>query len=100
MPKLDETHILSRLNERLEQLVKGEEVARRELKSLLTQQQSAVWDAAWERQQELRKKKQARTKEEEAALGWKSEREVTIEVVKAALDDVWNGLAAAMELLS
>jgi hypothetical protein len=85
MPKLDLTHILSRLNERLEQLVKGEEVARRELESLLTPQQIAAWDAEWEQQRELRKRRRARTKEEEAALGWKSKREVTIAAVEAAI---------------
>lgn len=99
MPKLDATHILSRLNARLEQLVKGEEVARRELESLLTEHQIAAWDAAWEQQQQLRKQKRARTKEEEAALGWKSKREVTIEVLKAAIEDAWNGLEAEMERL-
>jgi hypothetical protein len=85
MPKLDPTHILSRLNERLEELVKGEEVARRELESLLTPQQKAAWDAEWEQQRELRIRKRARTKEEEAALGWKSKREVTIAAVEAAI---------------
>jgi hypothetical protein len=36
MPKLDGTHIHERLRQRLEQLKNGEEVARRELETLLT----------------------------------------------------------------
>ena len=37
MPKLDGTHIHERLRQRLEQLKNGEEVARRELETLLAQ---------------------------------------------------------------
>ncbi len=55
----------------MEQLKNGEEVARRELETLLTTQQIEAWDAAWLEQKQPRKAKRARTKEEEAALGWK-----------------------------
>lgn len=99
MPKLDGTHIEDRLRQRLEQLRNGEEVARRELESLLTAQQIAAWDAAWDGQKQLRKHKRARTKEEEQALGWKSKREITIEVVEAALNQAQNGLVEEFERL-
>jgi len=92
MPKLDGTHIHARLRQRLEQLKNGEEVARRELETLLTTQQIEAWDAAWNEQKQLRKAKRARTKEEEAALGWKSKREITIEVIEAALNQAYDGL--------
>jgi len=92
MPKLDGTHIHTRLRQRLEQLKNGEEVARRELETLLTTQQIEAWDAAWNEQKQLRKAKRARTKEEEAALGWKSKREITIEVIEAALNQAYDGL--------
>jgi hypothetical protein len=92
MPKLDGTHIHERLRQRLEQLKNGEEVARRELETLLTTQQIEAWDAAWNEQKQLRKAKRARTKEEEAALGWKSKREITIEVIEAALNQAYDGL--------
>ena len=87
MPKLDGTHIHERLRQRLEQLKNGEEVARRELETLLTTQQIEAWDAAWNEQKRLRKAKRARTKEEEAALGWKSKREITIQAIQAALHE-------------
>ena len=99
MPKLDGTHIQDRLRQRLEQLRNGEEVARRELESLLTAQQIAAWDAAWEQQKQLRKHKRARTKEEEQALGWKSKREITIEVVEAAFNQADSGLVEEFERL-
>ena len=92
MPKLDGTHIHERLRQRLEQLKNGEEVARRELETLLTTKQIEAWDAAWNEQKRLRKAKRARTKEEEAALGWKSKREITIEAIEAALNQAYDGL--------
>jgi len=99
MPKLDGTHIHARLRQRFEQLKNGEEVARRELETLLTTQQIDAWDAAWNEQKQLRKAKRARTKEEEAALGWKSKREITIEAIQAALTESEDGLVDEFERL-
>ena len=78
MPKLDGTHIAERLKERIAKLKNGEEVAARDLRALLTDEQTAALDAAKKAQQELKKAKRARTKEEEKALGWKSIREIHI----------------------
>ena len=77
----------------------GEEVARRELETLLTTQQIEAWDAAWNEQKRLRKAKRARTKEEEAALGWKSKREITIEAIQAALNESDDGLLDEIDRL-
>lgn len=85
MPKLNATHLPERIRTRLEQLKSGVEVAQRDLRALLTAEQAASIDALWAEQQALRKKKRARTKEEEAALGWKSKREVHIQVLEDAL---------------
>ena len=87
MPKLDGTHIAERLKERIAKLKKGEEVAARDLRALLTDEQTAALDAAKKAQQELKKAKRARTKEEEKALGWKSIREIHIEALEAAFKD-------------
>lgn len=87
MPKLDGTHLPQRLAERLADLRAGKEVAVRDLKALLNVEQIAEMEAAWEEQQLLRKQKRARTKEEEAALGWKTKREVYIEAYEKALSD-------------
>ncbi len=76
MPKLDGTHIADRLRTRLDELLRGEEVAARDMKSLLTDEQIAAMDAAWAEQQALRKKKRARSKEEVEALGWKTKRDI------------------------
>lgn len=85
MPKLDPFQISSRLHDKLEDLRAGKEVAARDLKALLSDERMAAMQQAWAEQQALRKKKRARTKEEEAALGWKSKREVQIEAAEAEL---------------
>ena len=83
MPKLDGTHILERLKKRIEQLEAGDEIADKEIRSLLNDAQRADLDGAWAQQQQLRKNKRARTEQEQQALGWKSKRQVRIEVLKA-----------------
>jgi hypothetical protein len=85
MPKLDGTHLPSRLESRLSELRAGKEVAARDIRVLLTDEQIAEMDAAWAAQQELRKKRRARTKEEEQALGWKTKRDIYIEAYERAL---------------
>lgn len=97
MPKLDGTHIADRLQARLEAMQRGEEVAARDLRALLNDEQAAAMDAAWAAQQALRKKKRARTKEEELAFGWKSKREIHIEALQSALNEARGVELAAWE---
>ncbi len=97
MPKLDGTQIADRLQGRLEEMRRGKEVAARDLRALLTAEQQAAMDAAWAEQQELRKKKRARTKEEEVALGWKSKRDIHIDALIAAINEALANELAAWE---
>ena len=99
MPKLDGTHILERLTKRIEQLEAGDEIADKEIRSLLNDAQRSELDSAWEQQQQLRKNKRARTEQEQQALGWKSKRQVRIEVMKAALKTAWDGIEAEFDRL-
>jgi hypothetical protein len=99
MPKLDGTHILERLTKRIEQLEAGDEIADKEIRSLLNDAQRAELDSAWEQQQKLRKNKRARTEQEQQELGWKSKRQVRIEVLKAALTTAWDGIEEEFERL-
>lgn len=87
MPKLDGTHLPDRLATRLADLKADKEVAARDVKALLNDEQIAAMDAAWEEQQALRKVKRARTKEEERELGWKTKREIYIEAYEKALSE-------------
>jgi hypothetical protein len=97
MPKLDGTHLPSRLVSRLDELKAGKEVAARDIRALLTDEQIEEMDAAWAAQQELRKKKRARTKEEEQALGWKTKRDIYIEAYERALKAATEDELAAVE---
>ena len=99
MPKLNGIHIFERLRERLEQLEAGEEIAAKEIRSLLTPVQQQELEDAWKEQQELRKEKRARTAEEEKKLGWKTKREVRIEVFKRALKAADDGVDKEFERL-
>jgi hypothetical protein len=84
MPKLDGTHLPDRLATRLADLKADKEVAARDVKALLSDEQIEAMEAAWTEQQALRKIKRARTKEEEKELGWKTKREIYIEAYEKA----------------
>lgn len=99
MPKLDGTHLPQRLRERLADLKEGKEVAARDIKALLDDEQIAAMDAAWVEQQNLRKSKRARTKEEERELGWKSKREIHIEAYERAVVVADDGVLKEFERL-
>jgi hypothetical protein len=97
MPKLDQTHTAGRLQRRLEELEQGVELAAKDFRAVLSDAQFQAYEQAWAEQQELRKKKRARSKEEEQELGWKSKREVRIEILKQALADARANELTALE---
>jgi len=101
MPKLNKVQVADRLRERLEDLRNGKEVAARDLRALLTDEQIALLDTAWAAQQALRKLKRARTKEEEQTLGWRSKRDIQIEVLEQVANEAdEQTLETMMELQS
>ena len=99
MPKLDGTHLPERLAERLADLKADKEVAARDVKALLNDEQIAAMDAAWKEQQALRKVKRARTKEEEQELGWKTKREIYIDAYEKAFNQASDGVLEEFERL-
>ena len=99
MPKLDGTHLPERLAERLADLKADKEVAARDIKALLTDEQIEEMEAAWAEQQALRKVKRARTKEEEQELGWKTKREIYIEAYEKAFNEASDGVLKELERL-
>lgn len=96
MPELDKGQILDRLRNRLEELRQGLDVAARDVRALLTREQIAAMDSAWAEQQVLRKGKRARTKEEEAVLGWRSKRNIQIEAYERAIEEGERGFLQDM----
>lgn len=99
MPKLNGTHLPQRLAERLADLRAGKEVAARDIKALLSDEQIAQMDAAWQEQTRLRKEKRARTKEEEKKFGWKTKREIHIEAYERAVIAAEGGVLQELQQL-
>jgi len=100
MPKINITHIVERLQLRLAQLESGEALAARDINALLTAAQQNELKAAWAAQQALRKKyKQPKTAAEIQAIGWKTIREVRIDILKQALQAADDGLIDGIEKL-
>jgi hypothetical protein len=88
MPKLDNTHIADRLRERLADLKSDKEVAAREIKALLNKEQLKDVEEKKAKQKKLKKEKIARTKEQQKEFGYKSIREIYIEVYEKAIDEL------------
>ena len=84
MPKLDDTHLPERIKKRIDKLEAGEDVAAKNIRAVLTDEQIAELDAAWSQQQQLRKDKRVTTIEQQQELGWKTKREVRLDVLKNA----------------
>ena len=88
MPKLEDIHLIERLRARLADLKADKEVALRELRALLNEEQIKAIDDAWAYQQQLRKTTKARTKEKQIELGYKSKRDIHIEVYENAISEL------------
>jgi hypothetical protein len=96
MPKLDATHIADRLRKRLAELEAGAEVAAKDIRALLTAEQTAEMEAAWAEQQQLRKIKRVKTEEEKQQLGWKTKREIQIAAFKQAIAESNKNILAEL----
>ena len=100
MPKLNPTHLPERLKSRIEQLERGEALEARDINALLNEQQQKALADAWAAQQALRKQhKPPKTDAEKAALGWKTIREVRLDIYRQALAEAQNGLVNGIEEL-
>ena len=78
------------MGKRIAELEAGEEIAAKDVRALLTDEQMARLDAECKNQEQLRKGQRARTEEQKRALGWKTKREVRLEAFRQALAEA-NG---------
>jgi len=85
---------MERLERRIHQLELGEEVAAKDIKALLSAEQQQQLVDALAAQVALKKNKRARTDAEKQALGWKSIREVRLDVLRSALKAANDDLLA------
>ena len=92
MPKLNTEQLMERMQKRIHQLELGEEIAAKDIKALLNAEQQQQLADAFAAQAELKKNKRARTDAKKQALGWKSIREVRLDVLRAALNAANDGL--------
>jgi hypothetical protein len=94
MPKLNAKQLMERLERRIQQLELGEEIAAKDIKALLSAEQQQQLVDALAAQVALKKNKRARTDAEKQALGWKSIREVRLDVLRSALKAANDDLLA------
>lgn len=88
MPALDPFAKRSSISKLIERLSQDEEVSLRDIKALLTPQQQQSLADAWEHQKALREKRLQKDQQELA--GWKSKREVQLEILQKAHDELGN----------
>jgi len=94
MPKLNTEQLMERLERRIHQLELGEEIAVKDIKALLSSEQQQQLVDALAAQVALKKNKRACTDAEKQALGWKSIREVRLDVLRSALNAANDDLLA------
>ena len=100
MPKLNVTHLVGRIQERIEQLERGDTLEARDINALLTKEQQQELKDAWTVQQALRKiHKPPKSNEEAQKIGWKTIREVRLEIYKQALQEAQDGVGDGIEKL-
>jgi hypothetical protein len=100
MPKLNVTHLVGRIQERIEQLERGDALEARDINALLTKEQQQELKDAWTKQQALRKiHKPPKSNEEANNIGWKTIREVRLEIYKQALQEAQDGVGDGIEKL-
>jgi hypothetical protein len=99
MPKLDFTHKLQRLKQRIQQINAGEKVAVREIKSLLSDTQVREMNLAWEQQQALRNEHRPKNHDEKKKLGWKTKKEVQLDALLQAQAELMSDLPGNMRKL-
>jgi hypothetical protein len=97
MPKLDADQILDRLEEKLRRVEAGEELPNKDVRALLTPEQLQKLDQAQAHQDQLRKTNRPRTEQEKTELGWKTKRQVRIDVYKEAIKEADKNLLVEMQ---
>jgi hypothetical protein len=97
MPKLNQTHIVERLQKRIEQLEKGEKLDARDINALLAPEQQKQLADGWAEQQSIRKQHRSQASAELAGLVWKTKTEVRLDIYRQALAEALDSLPNALE---
>lgn len=85
MPKLDETHLSTRILRQLERLKANGRLIVRDVSAVLSPQQFAAVQSKWNEQKALHRGKRPRSEDERRVLGIKDKREIYIDALEEAL---------------
>ena len=100
MPKLNITHLVGRIQERIAKLERDEALEARDFESLLTDEQVKQYNQAWQHQKDLRTiHKPPKTAEKKELIGWKTIREVRLDIYRQALQEARDGVGDGIEKL-
>jgi hypothetical protein len=100
MPKLNILHLVNRLQQRIKQLENGDALEARDINALLNDAQREQLKRAWAAQQELRKKhRQPQSDDEKFNIGWKTIREVRLDIMREALAELEANLTDTLDIL-
>ena len=100
MPKINKLHVTDRLKKRIEQLENGDALEARDINALLNDAQREQLKRAWTAQQELRKEhRQPQSDDEKFNIGWKSIREVRLDIMREALAELEANLTDTLDIL-
>jgi hypothetical protein len=98
MPKYQAEHLIKSLQKRIKQLEDGELLEARDINVLLNRKQREHFKNNWSKQQVLRKTHKSPKKEEDKKrIGWKTIREVRLEILNEALVEANEGLLGSFE---
>jgi len=98
MPKLEIEHLIQRIQIRIEQLKNGKLLEARDINVLLNAKQLKELKSSWSKQQALRKiHKTPKTEQDKKKIGWKTIREVRLDILNKALNDANDGLLENFE---
>ncbi len=100
MPKLDVTHKISRIQERITQLERGDALEARDINALLTKEQQQQLKALWAEQQAIRNTHKTKDAAEADGLVWKTIRDVRLDIYKQAFAEIQNNLVEGITALA
>jgi hypothetical protein len=84
MPKLDDTHLVSRITALIKKLEDGGELVLRDIKAVLTADEFKQVEQQWDEQKALRVKRSTRSVDCTAIVSLKTKRELYIDALKRA----------------
>ena len=98
MPKLEIEHLIQRIQSRIKQLKNGKLLVARDINVLLNEEQLKELKGSWSKQQALRKiYKTPITEQDKKRIGWKTIREVRLDILNKALKEAYSNLPKSFD---